>query len=389
MSAFFLTENKAATDCAEYKAQSKIENRQGDHLVDKQLDLIQKARAVRASDIHLDFNGAVWLRCSGHMSKFFDGSREDVRRLAEPILRQSGFVELSVEEVAAAVKDFSFSDGSGRVRGHFYYANHAVQLALRFLPEKPPALSSLGLPQAAYGALHLKNGLVFVTGPAGSGKSTTIASLLQEISAERNVHIMTFESPIEYRIEEMGGPVHQCEIACGGEALADALIGALRADPDVIMIGEVRDAVELQAALTLAETGHLVFTTLHTPTAIEAVTRAVDLFPENRQAHVRTQLSELLRMVIGQRLLPHRSEEGMVLAAEVLTVNPAVARQIRENEGHLLRHNQEYSDNNGMHTLDISLQNLLDHGEISEAVAWHEVQDRERFRYNRQGGRYD
>lgn len=357
--------------------------------MDKEFDLIDQARTIRASDIHLDFTGSVWLRCCGKMSKLFSGSADDVKRLAEPILKQAGYAELSVEEVALAVKDFSFSDGYGRVRGHFYCANNALQLALRFLPQKPPPLTSLGLPQAAYAALHLKNGLVFVTGTTGSGKSTTIASLLQEISALGNVHIMTFESPIEYLIDGIGGPVHQCEIISGGNALADALIDALRADPDVIMIGEVRNAAELQAALTLAETGHLVFTTLHTPSAIEAVTRAVDLFPDNRQAHVRAQLAGLLRMVIGQRLLPHRNKDSMVLAAEVLTVNPAVARQIRENEGHLLRHNQENSDHNGMHTLDLSLKNLLDNGEISEAVAWHEVRDRDRFGYHRRGGCYD
>lgn len=357
--------------------------------MDERFNLIKEARMRQASDIHLDFSGSIWLRSGGCMHNLFKGSADEVEALAQPVLKLTDFAELSVEDASQAVKDFSFEDGFGRVRGHFYRANGAIQLALRFLPQNPPPLSSLGLPQAAYGAVQLKNGLVLVTGPTGSGKSTTLASLLQEISVERKVHILTFESPVEYRIDGVAGPVHQCDLSECSDSLAEALAAALRADPDIVMIGEVRDAAELQAALTLAETGHLVFTTLHTPSAVEAVSRAVDLFPEDRQAHVRTQLSELLRLVIGQRLLPRRNDDGMVLAAEVLTVTPAIARQIRENEGHLMRHIQENTEHDGMHSLDLSLQKLLASGQISAAVAWHEVQDRTRFRYNMQGGRYD
>lgn len=268
--------------------------------------------------------------------------------------------------------DFSLAIGAGhRFRVNVYYQKGAVTAALRPIPEVIPGLTELGLPEHVKDFAKARQGLVLVTGPTGSGKTTTQASIIDLINGYRACHIITIEDPIEYIHLHRHSIVDQREVGGDTHSFSSALKYVLRQNPDVILIGEMRDIETIQAALTAAETGHLIFATLHTNDAIQTVDRIIDVFPAMQQQQIRFQLSLTLLAIISQRLLPRKDGKGRVLACEVLRNNQAVANLIRENKTHQIYSILETSARTGMLTMDRCVKKLYSEGNIGyeDAIA--------------------
>ena len=265
--------------------------------------------------------------------------------------------------------DFSFSwRETARIRGSAFRQRGTSALALRLMPYRIPSFDELGLPPAVRGFAGLDRGLVLVTGPTGSGKSTTLASMVDRVNTERAVHVLTIEDPIEYVHRHKRALVNQREVGEDTESFASALRSALREDPDVLLVGEMRDLESIRFALTLAETGHLVLATLHTNDTAQAIDRLVDVFPGDQQPQVRLQLSAALTGIVHQRLLP-RTGGGRVAAYEVLVATGATRNLIREGRTNQLRNVLVTGRRDGMQTLEESLNALLRAGAISREDA--------------------
>jgi twitching motility protein PilT len=267
--------------------------------------------------------------------------------------------------------DFSFSwRGHARIRGNVFRQRGAVAIALRMIPRDIPSFEDLGTPEIVQRFADMRQGLVFVTGPTGSGKSTTLASMIDWINRNRPVHIVTIEDPIEYVHEHGRAAVNQREVGEDTASFADALRAALREDPDVILVGEVRDLESIRFCLTLAETGHLVFATLHTNDTSQAMDRLIDVFPGDQQPQIRVQLASTLTGVVYQRLLP-RIGGGMVAAYEVLVGTTPVRNLVKEAKSNQLRNQILTGQRDGMQTLEMSLTSLVKAGVVAqeEAVA--------------------
>jgi twitching motility protein PilT len=267
--------------------------------------------------------------------------------------------------------DFSFSwHDRARIRGNAFTQRGLTALALRMVPRAIPTMDQLGLPQALRGFTAMHQGLVLVTGPTGSGKSTTLASMIDRINTERACHIITIEDPIEYVHEHRRSVVNQREVGTDTASFPDALRSALREDPDVVLVGEMRDLESIRFALTIAETGHLVFATLHTNDTAQALARIVDVFPAEQQGQVRVQLAAALTGIVYQRLLP-RVGGGMIAAYEVLVADSAVRNLIKEGKTHQLRNSLVTGYRDGMMTLERSLSALVQSCQVSyeDAVA--------------------
>jgi twitching motility protein PilT len=292
-------------------------------------EALRAAVELGASDIHLGDGDPPMARIDGLLRPLRDVrvATMPVRPLVEVMLTAVGRRRLA----DGGAVDFSFSlEGVGRFRGNAYRAVKGYNLAIRTLPETIPTLEDLRLPRALAELTEFPNGLVLFTGPTGSGKSATMAALVQHINRTRPVHIITLEDPIEFVHPRHTAVVRQREVGVHVESFADGLRDALREDPDVILVGEMRDLETISLAITAAETGHLVLSTLHANRAFSAMDRMVDVFPEHRQAQTRIQLSESLRAVVAQRLIPQADGSGRIAALEVLRNNHAVAHNIRE-----------------------------------------------------------
>jgi twitching motility protein PilT len=269
-----------------------------------------------------------------------------------------------------AAVDFSFSvHGVGRFRANAYRAVRGYNLAIRMLPDEIPSLQDLSLPSSLAQLTEFPNGLVLFTGPTGSGKSATMAALVAHLNKTRPIHIITLEDPIEFVHERQQAVVRQREVGVHVASFAEGLRDALREDPDVILVGEMRDLETISLALTAAETGHLVFSTLHSNRAANTIDRIVDVFPEHRQAQVRLQLSEALRAVVAQRLLPRADVSARIPALEVLRVNHAVAHNIREGRAHQIPSIMQTHREEGMWVLERHLAALVRKGLLAEATA--------------------
>jgi twitching motility protein PilT len=265
--------------------------------------------------------------------------------------------------------DFAFDYGEeARFRVNAYFQKGKLAAALRLLPAKVPTIEELKLPKICHQFTQLKQGFILVTGPTSHGKSTTIASMIEEINQTRPVHIVTIEDPIEYVFTHKKAIISQREIKNDTHSWQIALRSCLREDPDVVVIGEMRDYETIAAALTVAETGHLVFTTLHTNSAAQSIDRIVDVFPEFQQGQVRMQLAATLEAVLSERLVP-ALEGGVVPAMEILVMTPAVKNTIREGNTHLINNIIQTSVELGMKTLEMDLTRLVKGGEISLEVA--------------------
>jgi twitching motility protein PilT len=256
--------------------------------------------------------------------------------------------------------DFSFGHPDiGRFRVNAYFQRGTIGLAIRILPTKMWQFSDIGLPQLLMQDLaSAPTGLVLCTGATGSGKTTTLAALIHFILKTRACHIVTVEDPIEFVFKHDKATIHQREVGSDTLSFANALKHVLRQDPDVILVGEMRDLETIEMALTAAETGHLVFATLHTSDAVQTINRVIDVFPEHTQQQVRTQLSFVLNAVISQRLIPHASGKGRVLAAEIMIATPALRSMIREEKIHQIYSMLQTGMKDGMKTFNQSLAEL-------------------------------
>ena len=298
----------------------------------------------------------------------------------EPLLDE-GAIRKHLEQLVSVAKIAEFDEEGeidftigwnhqARLRGNAFYQRGMPTIALRLIPEEIPTFDDLGVPPAVRNLAELHQGLVLFTGPTGSGKSTSLASIVNWINQYRPCHILTIEDPIEYVHPSITAAVSQREVGTDTKSFERALRSALREDPDVILVGEMRDPESISITLTLAETGHLVLSTLHTNDAAQALDRIVDVFPAERQAQVRIQLAGSLQGIVAQRLLP-RVGGGMVAAFEVLMATTAVRNLIREGKSRQLRNNMTLGQADGMQTLEMSLSALVQAGLISyeEAVA--------------------
>jgi len=262
--------------------------------------------------------------------------------------------------------DFSYGVPElARFRINVFRQRASVAAAFRRIPYLIPELEQLGLPPGVLDLIKLKRGLVLVTGATGQGKSTTLASLLDRMNQERQLHIVTLEDPLEYLFQHKSSIVVQREVGIDTLSFASALRASLREDPDVILVGEMRDVPTIEAALTAAETGHLVFATLHTKTPAQGIDRIVDVFPPHQQQQARVLLANVLHAVLTQQLIPRKDGEGIALAMEMLMVNPAIRNLIREGKTFQIQSLLQTGSSSGMLTMENSLKGLVEKGWIS------------------------
>lgn len=326
--------------------------------------LLEEVVRKRASDLHLQVGLPPMLRVDGSLVPItgYDSlNEEQVELLIFAILDEEQRQVLQKDKEF----DFSFAFGDlGRFRVNAFHERGNLAGALRLIPNEIEDISSLGMPPVVNKFAEYPRGLVLVTGPTGSGKSTTLAALVDKINAERAQHIITIEDPIEFTHKSKKSVVVQREVHYDTYSFSAALRSALRQDPDVVLIGEMRDLETISAAITIAETGHLVFATLHTNSAAQSIDRMIDVFPPHQQPQIRAQLANILMAICSQRLVPAIGG-GRVVAAEVLVANPAVRNIIREGKSHQLDAVIQTGADQGMQSMDRTLANLIRSGTIT------------------------
>ena len=311
-----------------------------------------------ASDLHITAGDKPKLRIDGDITDANVNvvlSPKDTLQLAYSILTENQKKRFETEDEL----DFSFGiQNLARFRGNCFKQRGCVSLVIRQIPFNIRTFEELGLPNAVSKMADRPRGLVLVTGPTGSGKSTTLAAMIDKINRERRGHIITVEDPIEFIHRHQSCIVNQREVGTDTKSFANALKYSLREDPDVLLVGEMRDLETMQAALTIAETGHLCFATLHTNSAAEAINRMIDVFPSHQQGQVRAQLAFVLEGIVTQTLLPRAKGRGRAMAAEILVVTPAIRALIRDNKIHQINSSMQSGKKFGMQTLNDALYNL-------------------------------
>lgn len=341
-------------------------------------DILTKAMEVKASDVHLHSGGPLLMRIGGELRKTKTGqmSSEDIERLIEE--------GLTPEEMTTLRETLDFDaalvmPGVGRFRASFYKQQRGFDAVFRPIPKDPPTLAQLGLPAGLSKLADFHQGLVLLTGPAGSGKSSTLAAIVEMLNGSRKDHIITVEDPIEYVFTQKQCVVNQRQAGKHTKSFANALRAALREDPDIIVIGELRDLETIQLAITAAETGHLVLGTLHTNNAIRTINRVLDVFPPKQQSQIRAMVSESLRAIVSQRLIPHADGQRRVPALEVLYVKPSISNLIREEKTFQIRSVMQTGRADGMMLLDDSIAELVKTGQVTKEVARRFAEDPKRF----------
>ncbi len=333
-----------------------------------------------SSDIHLGVNSRPMWRRFGNLEPIW---------LQAPILTASDTEHLAMGFLNEAQKlllrergdvDFAYATEFGRFRASVVRHRLGIDLVFRIIKSQVRTMDELGLPQSLKLLTQYQNGLVLVTGSVGSGKSTTLAALIEEINIHRHDHIITLEDPIEYVINSKGCHVTQREVHTHTRSFGAALRGALREDPDVIMVGEMRDLETIQLAITASETGHLVLGTLHTGNASRTLDRVLDVFPTDQREQIRIMVSESLRGIVSQQLVPRKDGNGRLLALEVLTNTPAVGNVIREAKTFMLPGIIQTGRKNGMKLMDDSLMELFDAGLISQEEAYARAEQKQLMR---------
>jgi twitching motility protein PilT len=332
-------------------------------------EVLQKMVEARASDVHLTPGSPPVLRVRGQITPMEDYpvlTPQHTRDVVYSILNDDQRKRFENQKAL----DFAYAiPGVARFRVNTYFQRGAISAALRHTPDQVPELEELGLPSVIRDFTKKPRGFVLVTGPTGSGKSTTLASMVDIINREREEHILTIEDPIEFLHQHKKCIVNQREIGSDAPDFASALRSALRQDPDVILVGEMRDLETVSTALTAAETGHLVFATLHTQSTAQTVDRVIDVFPPHQQGQVRMQLSVALQGIVTQQLLPTADGSGRIVATEVLVPTPAVRNLIREGKTHQIYSTIQTSGATGMQTMDSNLAQLVRDGKINRALA--------------------
>ncbi|KKT40620.1 hypothetical protein A3K29_04385 [Candidatus Collierbacteria bacterium RIFOXYB2_FULL_46_14] len=340
--------------------------------MDKAAELMQQillaGSEMGSSDIHLVANNPPIFRTIGKLEPYKPAGVIGSELLMAMI---SSVMNQNQKEMFLKDFDLDFSihvPGKARYRANAYFQKGTPAISLRFIPDKIPTISELGLPEICHSFAKLKQGFILVTGPTGSGKSTTLAAIIDEINTNRADHVVTIEDPIEFVHENKKSFVSQRELGGDTKSWGNALKSVLREDPNVVYIGEMRDPDTMQAAMTVAETGHLVFATLHTNTAAQSVERIVDSFPEEQQAQVVLQLSMVLEAVLSQRLVPTISGKR-VAATEIMVVTPAIRNNIREGKTFQIDNVIQTSGNLGMKLMENSLAELVNKNVIDRTVA--------------------
>lgn len=334
--------------------------------------IITFAKDNECSDIHVTSGTGICLRRFGALQRINTPDFPDYN-YDEPIL--SMIQKEKDLEIYKNGKDLDFAyetENNIRCRVNLYHQQGRYAASLRVMGDSIPILEEMLLPVKTLKSLaEQPRGLVLVTGPTGSGKSTTLAAIIEYINRTKSEHIITIEDPIEFVYTESKSIIHQRCVGSDTESFADALRSALREDPDIILVGELRDHETISAALNAAETGHLVFGTLHTTSAAESVSRIINAFPPHGQAQVRTQLASVLKGIITQQLLPLKDGTGRIAATEILIGTDAVLNMIRQDKTYQVESNMQSGQAFGMHTLNMDLIRLVETGKISEEVAIH------------------
>lgn len=332
--------------------------------------LLEAAISKNASDIHLNVGVAPTLRIDGRLvavEKEPILTTEIASKLIKGLMNEEQWTRFQAKKEL----DFSFGFDGTRFRVNVFYQKGELTASLRLITAVIRTIQELGLPPILEKFTARSQGLVIISGPTGHGKSTTLAALIEDINKTRNDHIITIEDPIEYVFEHNKSIISQREVGTDTISFASALRSALREDPNVILVGEMRDLESIEAALTLAETGHLVFTTLHTNSAAQTADRIIDVFPPHQQQQVRLQMANVLLGVVSQRLLP-KTSGGRIAACEIMIADNAIRNIIREGRSHQLTNIIQTSASEGMISLDKVLAELVSRGEVTldDALTW-------------------
>ncbi len=333
-------------------------------------ELLRLMTEKKASDLHIALGAPPMLRIDGQVvpTAFPKLTAEICQHLVYSLLtdtQKQRFESMNELDISFGIKNI------GRVRMNVFRQRGAIGAALRAIPQKIQALDELGLPRVAFDVLKIPKGLILVTGPTGSGKSTTLASMIDHLNEHYQGHIVTIEDPIEFVHQHKKSIVNQREVGSDTTSFGQALKYVLRQDPDIILIGEMRDVETIQAAINIAETGHLVFATLHTTDAAQSINRIIDVFPPHQQSQVRAQLSFVLQAVFSQQLLVRLNGLGRVLASEVLIVTPAIRNLIRDEKTEQIIISMQTGAKFGMQTMNMALYDLYTRHLVSfqEAVS--------------------
>lgn len=331
-------------------------------------EILNRAAQAGASDIHLTAGISPRMRVNGELVPLSDIRLEDadITQTAREMMKEE---QRRLFEKCGEL-DMAFSlRGKERYRVNIFRQQETTAMALRPVAAQVPSPETLGIPSSIIDLYQRKRGLVLVTGPTGSGKSTTLAAMIDKVNSCRAAHVITLEDPIEYLHTHKMSIVHQREIGQDTRSYADALRAALREDPDVILVGEMRDYETISVAVTAAETGHLVLSTLHTIGAASTVDRVIDVFPPHQQQQIRVQLANVLEAVISQQLIPGADGRGRVAAFEVLHANPAIRNLIREGKTHQIPSMMQTGRKFGMITMDEAITQLAREGRITRQMA--------------------
>jgi twitching motility protein PilT len=321
-----------------------------------------------ASDLHLTVGSAPGMRVSGDIVRVKVGSLtpDDTKRLIYQILteKQKAELEKNLE------LDFSFGiKGLARFRANVFYSKGSVAAVFRQIPSLIPDFEALGLPPVLLDMVNVASGLFLVTGPTGSGKSTTLASIIDKLNSNSSSHIITLEDPIEFVHQHKMSLVNQREVGADTLTFGKGIKSLLRQDPDIVLVGELRDPETIEAALTIAETGHVVFGTLHTNSTVQTINRIINVFPHEQQEQIRTLLSFVLQGVVAQQLLP-KLPKGRIAVQEILRITPAIRNLIREDKVHQIYSQMQIGqDETGMFTMNQNIKKVLDSGLISPETA--------------------
>ncbi len=331
-------------------------------------DLLQKAVAEKATDLHLTVNSPPVLRIHGQLKPLEGANLEagDTRRLLESILSPAQKIVLEEKQAVDLAHSINGSGQESRFRVNVFYQRGCLAGAFRRLSEQILPLEKLNLPPNLYKLCDMNNGLVLVTGPTGSGKTTTLATLIDRINVTRPCHIITIEDPVEYILEHKTALINQRELHTDVPTFAEGLRSALREDPDVVFVGEMRDLETMRTAIMAAETGHLVFATLHTRDATSTVGRIVGVFPTDEQEQIAHQLSMTLRAVVSQKLVRTKDGDGRVPAAEIMMVTAGISNMIRQHKSEQIRSVIETGANQGMQSMEHSFVKLYKQGKVDK-----------------------
>lgn len=344
-------------------------------------ELVGLAAENKASDVHITVGVPPILRINGELIHLDRPklSSQDTLKLVYQTIDSSLIPEL--EEKGEIDTSYSYT-GVGRYRVNVYRQRGSYGMAMRVIPNEVPSMRELGLPAVLKDFARLPRGLILIVGPTGSGKSTTLATMIDQINEEKPCHIVTIEDPIEYLHKHKKAVINQRELGLDTMSFSNSLRAALRQDPDVILVGEMRDLETISTALTAAETGHLVLSTLHTVGSAKTIDRIIDVFPPHQQQQVRVQLSSVLEAVVSQQLLPKLDESGRCAAFEVMVGTPAIKNLIREGKAHQIDTAIQTGSKFKMQTMDSNLLELHRNGLISKDTAIAQAMNQDEMKRN-------